>query len=89
MTLRNYTIKNPASCLTEIIVFLHPRTRILLDKGFVQKFYNNIFHFKFSEKFNNKIFEKMQETTYLALFAQNGTNKNFIGIFSFVSFQLL
>ena len=88
MTLRYYTIKNPASCLTEIIVFLHSRTRILLDQGFVHKFYNNIFHFSFSENLNDKIFEKMQKKTYLALFAQNGTNENFIGIFSFVSFQL-
>ena len=61
MTLRYYTIKNPASCLTEIIVFLHSRTKILLDQGFVHKFYNNIFHFSFSENLNDKIFEKMQK----------------------------
>ena len=61
MTLRYYTIKNSGSCLAESIFVINSRTRILLDKGFVHKFYRNIFHFRFSEKFKDKIFEKCKE----------------------------
>ena len=58
MALRYYAIKNPASCLVESIYVINSGTRVVLDKGFVQKFYGNIFHFRFSEKFKDKIFLK-------------------------------
>ena len=40
----------------------------------------------FQKNLKIKSFKKMQRVTYLALFAQNGTNKNFIGISSFAIF---